>query len=134
MAEGLLRKMAADSGLSLEVLSAGLAAFPGVPVAPEAVEAGKEKGFDLTGHQSQPLSKPLVLDSDLILTMTLKHKEMITKKMPDLAAKVFTLSELAGQGTADVEDPVGQPLDAYRKALDQVEGYLRRSLDRLKTL
>ncbi|HVZ81799.1 MAG TPA: low molecular weight protein arginine phosphatase [bacterium] len=132
MAEGLLKKMAKDQGLDLEVRSAGLAAFAGLPVAPEAVEACRTKDVDISGHQTQPLGKNLVMESDLILTMTAKHKEMIVKKMPALEPKVLVLSELAGEGMTDVEDPVGQPVEAYQAALDQIEGYLLRSLDRLK--
>ena len=41
MAEGLLKKLAEENQLPLEVQSAGLAAFAGVPVTPEAVEAAK---------------------------------------------------------------------------------------------
>ena len=132
MAEGLLRKMAQDMGMELEVRSAGLAAFAGVPAAPEAVEACREKGFDISGHQSQPLSKSLVTESDLILTMTDKHREMILRKMPPLEPKVRLLSNFAGAGNVDVEDPVGQPVEAYREVLGQLEDYLRKSIERLK--
>jgi len=132
MAEGLLRKLAKDAGLPLEVASAGIAAFPGVPISPEAVEAGREEGFDLSSHQSQPLGKTLVTESDLILTMTGKHRDMIVKKMPDLAPKVRLLSEFVGAGEMDVEDPVGQPLEEYRKVLAQMKGYLAGSLDKFK--
>lgn len=131
MAAGLLKKLADAGNLPLEVQSAGLAAFAGVPATPEAVEACREKGFDLSAHQSQPLSKALVMESDLILTMTSKHKEMILKKMPALEGKVSLLSEFAGKGQVDVEDPVGRPLEDYRAVLDQMEGYLVGSLDKL---
>ncbi|HET9870670.1 MAG TPA: low molecular weight phosphatase family protein, partial [bacterium] len=55
MAEGLLKKAAAEAGLALQVASAGLAAFPGLPAAPEALEACREKGVDLSGHLTSPL-------------------------------------------------------------------------------
>ncbi len=132
MAEGLLKKLAEENQLPLEVQSAGLAAFAGVPVTPEAVEAAKEKGVDLSAHQSQPLGKTLVMESDMIVTMTAKHKEMIVKKMPPLEPKVSLLSELAGEGSVDVEDPVGHPLDVYRQVAGQIEGYLKKSLDKFK--
>jgi protein-tyrosine phosphatase/ribose 5-phosphate isomerase B len=133
MAEGLLKKMAQENQIPLEVQSAGLAAFAGVPAALEAVEACREKRIDISGHESQPLSKTLVMESDLILTMTGKHKEMILKKMPTLENKVALLSEFAGSGTRDVEDPVGQPLESYRETLAQMEGYLRKALERLRS-
>jgi protein-tyrosine-phosphatase len=132
MAEGLLKKLAQENQLPLEVQSAGLAAFAGVPPAPEAVQACQEKGVDISAHQSQPLGKNLVMESDLILTMTVKHKEMIVKKMPALEPKVALFSEFAQVGTEDVEDPVGQPLESYRKVLGQMDGYLQKSLDKFK--
>jgi protein-tyrosine-phosphatase len=132
MAEGLLKKMAQEHQITLEVQSAGLAAFAGVPPALEAVEASREKGIDISQHQSQPLSKTLVMESDVILTMTGKHKEMILRKMPALEPKVFLLSEFAGSGTEDIDDPVGQPLESYQKTLGQMEKYLQTSMERLK--
>lgn len=132
MAEGLLKKMALESQIPLEVESAGLAAFAGVPAALEAVDVCKEKGIDISRHLSQPLSKILVMESDLILTMTEKHKEMILKKMPFLETKVFLLSEFAGLGNQDVEDPIGQSLESYRKTLDLMESYIQMALERFK--
>jgi protein-tyrosine-phosphatase len=132
MAEGLLKKMAVEQEFPVEAQSAGIAAFPGVPVSLEAVEACREKGIDISSHQSQPLSKTLVLESDFILTMTGKHKDMILKKMPALDGKVALFSEFAGVGTEDVEDPVGQPVEAYRKVLGQMESYLQKSIAKLK--
>lgn len=134
LAEGLLRNMASQKGWDLEAQSAGLAAFNGVPAAPEAVEAGREKGLDLSGHQSQPLSKALVMESDLIVTMTGKHKEIILKKMPQLDGKVVQLSELAGDDPVDVEDPVGQGIEVYRTVLAQMEAFLLKSSDRLNSV
>lgn len=132
MAEGLLRKLAGERGIRLEALSAGLAAFPGLPATPEAIEAAGEMGIDLSGHQSQPLGKGLILESDLILTMTAKHKETILRKMPDLAGKVRLFSEFAGDGEVDVEDPMDQPVGEFRKVLAQMRGYLERSLENFK--
>lgn len=132
MAEGLLKKMAQDQQLPVEVQSAGLAAFAGVPPAPEAVEACREKGVDISSHQTQPLSKTLVMESDLILTMTGKHKDMILKKMPALQDKVSLFSEFGESGTEDIDDPVNQPVEVYRKVLTQMEGYLQKAAGKLK--
>ena len=131
MAAGLLKKIAGETQWPVEVQSAGLAAFAGIPAAPEAVEACREKGVDISAHQTQPLSKNLVMESDFILTMTQKHKEMILRKMPALQEKVSMLSEFAGAGAEDVEDPVNQPIEVYRKTLGQMEGYLRNLGDKL---
>jgi protein-tyrosine-phosphatase len=132
MAEGLLRKMAADHQWDLQVQSAGMAAFAGVPATPEAVEAAGEWGVDLSAHQSRPLGKDQVMDCDLILTMAAMHKNSILKKLPHLEGKVFTLAEFAGVPDEEVEDPVGQSLEVYRKVLKQIEGYLQKASDKFK--
>lgn len=132
MAEGLLKKMAKENQLTLEVQSAGMGALAGIPASSEAVEACREKGVDISGHVSQPLTKSLVVESDLILTMTGKHKVMILKKMPGLEPKVRLLSEFADAGLEDVEDPVGQPLEKYRAVLAQMQGFLERALAKFK--
>jgi protein-tyrosine phosphatase len=133
MAESVLKKLIQDNHWSIECGSAGLAAFHGVPAAPDAVEACREKGIDLSAHQSQPLSKTLVLESDLILAMTGKHRESILRKMPELESKVSLLSDYAGQGIEDVEDPVGQSLEQYRKVFTQIEGYLLKAKNKFNS-
>jgi protein-tyrosine-phosphatase len=133
MAESVLKKLIQDNHWSLECSSAGLAAFHRVPATHDAVEACREKGIDLSTHQSQPLSKALVLDSDLILTMTGKHRESIVRKMPELESKVSLLSDFAGQGIEDVEDPVGQSFEQYQKVFAQIEGYLLKAKDKFNS-
>ncbi len=123
----MLKKISEERHWNLSVASAGMAAFPGLAASPEAIETAREKEFDLSGHQSQPLSKQLVMESDLILTMTRRHKEMILKKMPDLGPKVKMLSETAGEGEKDIEDPVGHPVEVYRQTLHQIEVFLEKS-------
>jgi protein-tyrosine-phosphatase len=132
MAEALLKKAAGERQIDVEVQSAGLAAFPGLPATLEAVEVCREKRVDLSAHQSQLLGKDLVLQSDLILTMTSKHKEMILKKMPALEGKVKQFSEFVGDGVLEVEDPIGRPLEVYRQVRDQLDGFIQKSLDQLK--
>ena len=133
MAESVLKKLIQDNHWSMECCSAGLAAFHGVPASHDAVEACREKGLDLSAHLSQPLSKALVVESDLILTMTGKHKESILRKMPDLESKVILLSDFAGQGIEDIEDPVGQSFEQYQKVFAQIEGCLLKAKDKFNS-
>jgi len=56
MAEGICRALAEEKGWSIQAVSCGLAAFPGDPAAPYAVEAARKYGADLTMHRSRPLS------------------------------------------------------------------------------
>jgi len=133
MAAALLQSAASKAGSDLQVQSAGIAAFPGVPYSPEAVEALKERGIDLSGGTSQPLSKTLVMESDLLLTMTAQHRDAILRKLPALEGKVFQVVDYAGDTPGDIEDPVGQPLEAYRQVRDRLEAVMDAVIARLKT-
>ncbi len=132
MAEALLRKMAADLQIPLEVQSAGTSALPGSPATSEAVQACRERGLDLASHQSRPLRQSTALESDLVLTMTARHKESVLTRTPALKGKVFLVSEFADGSIRDIEDPIGQSLEVYRKVLGQLEEYLGKTLPKLR--
>lgn len=127
-----MRSIASTEGLDLTILSAGLAVFAPLPASDHAQEAAREAGWDLSAHRSRPFSKEMALAGDYIVTMTPKHKDAIVRKMPVLEGKVFLLSELAGEGAVEIEDPAGGDLDAYRASRDIILGYLRKAAARLK--
>lgn len=129
MAETLLRKRLADKlkqpldkleDHGVLVLSAGIAAAPGGRAANEAVDIMKERGLDLSQHESQPLSDRLVRFADVILTMTRGHREAIVGHWPEAASRTFVISRNRG----DVADPIGGPPDLYRKCAEQIDAYL----------
>jgi protein-tyrosine phosphatase len=129
MAEMMLRKHLAEKlqttldkleDCGVLVLSAGIAAAPGGRAANEAVSIMKERGLDLTQHESQPLSDRLVRFADLILTMTRGHREAIINHWPEAAERTYVISRNRG----DVADPIGGPPDLYRKCAEQIDAYL----------
>ncbi|MBE3587384.1 MAG: low molecular weight protein arginine phosphatase, partial [Thermoanaerobacteraceae bacterium] len=106
----------AGKGLDGEitVASAGVGALPGMEASPGAVRAMKEMGLDLGAHRARPITRRDVEEADLVLTMTAAHREMVRELAPDQAGKVFTLAEYAGRA-GDVPDPVGAPVEVYRR-------------------
>lgn len=92
MAEGMLRKLAKGRGIPIEVRSAGVAAVEGMPISrhAESVLRDQQIGDGLT---SKPLSTDLVEWADLILTLTLSHKQYAIRQFPYAADKVHTLKE-----------------------------------------
>jgi protein-tyrosine phosphatase len=129
MAEVLLRKRLADKlGCQMSeledrgilVFSAGTSASPGGRAAEEAMAAMKERGLDLTAHESQPLDERLVTFADVILTMTRNHRDAIVSCYPQAASRTFVLS----RGRTDVADPIGGPQELYRRCADQIDAYL----------
>ena len=75
----------------------------------------------------------MMVDADLVLVMAQSHKTYIRERFPEHAHKVYLLSEMAGPPT-DIGDPMGQPMDAYRQALCEIDDLLKRGLDRIITL
>lgn len=94
MAEALLREIAQKNRLAVEVKSAGVSAISGINPSPQAVQVLKEEGI-VVDHESQPLNPQLIDWSDLILSMTVAHKQLIVHNFPQTAGKIYTLKEYA---------------------------------------
>ncbi|OWA36314.1 low molecular weight phosphatase family protein [Saccharibacillus sp. O16] len=92
MAEGLLRQMAKQRGVQLEVRSAGVAAMPGSPISrhAEAVLRDHQISERMT---SSALDRNLVEWADLILTLTGSHKSHVLRTFPDAYERTHTLKE-----------------------------------------
>ncbi|MEI6504329.1 MAG: Sua5/YciO/YrdC/YwlC family protein [Planctomycetota bacterium] len=136
MAESLFRVMVAErlgcqpdqvERHGVVVSSAGLAAWGGGPASAHAVEMMSEMGGDLGGHESQPLTESLVSQADIILTMTTAHRAAILAQFPGAGGRVAMLSP----DRRDVLDPVGGPLETYRKCARQIHGHLVARMDTL---
>ena len=72
----------------------------------------------------------MMVEADLVLVMAQSHKTYIHEKFPDHAHKAHLLSEMSGSAK-DVADPMGQPIEAYRRALCEIDDLLKRGLDRV---
>lgn len=94
MAEGMLRKLAEERGLELEVRSAGVAASQGAVMSMHAEAVLRDQGIEDT-ITSTPLSAELVNWADLILTLTSGHRSYVIHYFPESADKIYTLKEYA---------------------------------------
>lgn len=132
LAEALLRRALAEAGVSgVEVSSAGTGAWIGEPVSEGAYLVGLERGLDLASHRARLLNETLVAGTDLILILARGHRKKVQVLGGD--AKTSLLGEFAGLSgdAAEVPDPVGGPLEGYRKAADQIEEMARAVARRL---
>ena len=136
MAEAIFRKLVAErlgcrpdevDQRGVVVASAGIAAWGGGPASENAVEAVTELGGDLRGHESQPLTESLVRQADVILTMTAAHRDAILGRFPEAGGRVAMLAA----DRRDVIDPIGGPLETYRKCARQIHGHLIGRMDTL---
>jgi protein-tyrosine-phosphatase len=94
MAEGFFRLFAEESGLDVEVRSAGVSAVDGMQISTNAAVILRDKGA-IPAVTSRELSDELVDWSDLILTMTTSHKKELIQQFPSAIDKTFTLKEFA---------------------------------------
>ncbi len=76
-----------------------------------------EMGIDLASHASQPLGGQLIRHADVIWTMTQSHREAIVSQWPEAAGRVHLLSA----DGADVADPIGGPIEQYRRCAEQIK-------------
>lgn len=92
MAEALLRKLAKERGMELEVRSAGVSAISGTSISRHASAILRDEGIN--DHMtSTQLSAENVAWADLILTLTGGHKRHLLQYFPDAVAKTHTLKE-----------------------------------------
>ena len=96
MAEAMLRRLVAErlgcTPAEIEQRgvidpSAGVSAAPGGCAAPEAVETMRQRGLDISRHESQPLTEKLVRHADVILTLTGAHRQAIVRRWPEAAPR-----------------------------------------------
>jgi glycine hydroxymethyltransferase len=121
MAEGLLREHLRRRNVrAVDVVSAGTAGWEGEPAMPEAVEALRQRGLDITSHVARRLAAPMVGGADLVLAMAGEHREAVLAMVQDAGPKTFTLKELAflldGRGPIPGREEA-DPADALRSAV-----------------
>lgn len=123
MAEAILRSKEIEG---VSVRSAGVSAFDGIPISANAKTLIEEADMPYT-----PASNAVTADelewADLILTMTMSHKEMLLYSFPEVRGKAFTLKEYATPGGfGDVHDPYGGSLATYRTTFNELTGLIEQ--------
>ena len=113
--------------LGFRTESAGAFAIPGGRASDGAVHALHERGLDLTGHVSQPLTVELLHQADYIYTMTRAHLDTVVSTVPSAADRAARLDD-----DADVADPIGSGLEVYRVCLRTIDEAIQRRLAEIK--
>lgn len=132
LAEAIARNIAIARGLpDVEVSSAGISAAQGMPASDGALLVGMERRLDLGSHRAELLTRALVDEADLVLTMGESHLDRVLSLGGD--GKAFLLTEYASNGAVarPISDPIGAGLDVYRQTADELEAEIERVFDRL---
>lgn len=132
MAEAILKQEAQEQKLELNVRSAGTAVFQSGGASSGAIQAAGALGIDLREHRSQQVTKELVDEADLILTMTHSHKQQLLHYFPHARGKVFTLAEFASEESMqNISDPFGGNLEVYIECRNEIHMHIRKLLHKL---
>src|SRR2546421_489528 len=115
----------------LDVASAGTGAWDGAPVSEGAYLVGLERGLDLSAHRARLLTRELVEEADLILTMARHHRARVDELGGE--SHVFVLGEYAGRegDAAEVSDPFGGDLEVYRDTCVELEALIDTAVERI---
>ncbi|MCI9977888.1 low molecular weight protein arginine phosphatase [Clostridioides difficile] len=123
MAEAILKKAIEEYGRNIEeycISSAGISTVDGMNASKHSIEAVKELGIDLSNHRSKVITKELIDNSDIILTMTKSHKEILVQAVPKCKEKVYTFKGFVNKSELDISDPFGGNLDTYKDTMKEI--------------
>jgi protein-tyrosine-phosphatase len=132
MAEAMLRQATEAAGVAnLEVSSAGIGAWEGAAASEGAYLVLLEQGLDLSNHRARLLTKELVDEADLILTMARSHLGRV-REMGG-GARAHLLGEYAGRSgeSSEVRDPYGAELEQYRETQRELAEMIPAVLSRI---
>jgi protein-tyrosine phosphatase len=93
----------------------------------------EEIGLNTSKHRSREVNREILEMADLILTMEQGHKEAIQLEFPQVAGRIFLLTELS-RTPLDVADPIGLALEDYRDTAQEIREYILAGFDRIVEL
>lgn len=137
MAWGLLKKMIEGKG-DYKIMTAGTAAIKGAWPTNEAIQVMSEQDIDVSNHRSLLLSDEMIDEADLILVMEKRHRENILNRRFGARDKVHLLSEFGRLEEEDklvepdISDPIGRPIEFYRKVFDIIKEGAVRTVKKLE--
>lgn len=123
MAVGLVEK-AIGKQKGIRLISAGIIASNGLPASPNAIKVMTEEGIDISNHQTVPLTRVLVEMADIVFVMTQWHKLEVIGLLEKPGKEVYLVKEFVkkpSNNDFDIQDPIGKPVDVYRKCRDELK-------------
>lgn len=115
IAEAMAREIVGDD---VRVESAGLIAMSGNRATPEAVEAARERGFDIRHHRARNLAEIDLTSFDRIVALNRDIAERLARDY-DVSPEALVVWE--------VEDPFGLDSDVYRSCASEIQKALQET-------
>ena len=132
MAMGLFRSKVGDDP-EWRIESAGTWSFKGQPAASYTRAVLALRGIDISDHRSRSLDRDLLLQFNLILTMEDGHKEAISVEFPEIAHRVYLISEMVDE-IYNIPDPIGGTIDEFELTAQEFDGIFDRGFNKIEAL
>jgi protein-tyrosine phosphatase len=126
LAEVLFRDLV-KAAQDYEVHSAGVGAFSGQAASRHSAKLAKERGLDLSKHQSRAVTIDLVDQATHIFALGRSHLSALLMDYPEAEDKINLLSEFTADDKMrgkDVSDPFGGDLEEYREMQEHLDKLL----------
>ena len=135
MASAMFKEMLRENQISeqWQVESAGTWALEDQAAADGSQTVMSERGLDISNHRAQSVSEELLQSFDLILTMERGHDEALRTEFPEIANRVYLLSEMANQ-KGNIDDPYGGPASGYEDTAEEIEELLKVGYEKILQL
>lgn len=136
MASAILKQKVSKLGEQGEwqIESAGTWASEGIPAAQYTQQTlSILYKTDISDHRSRIVTRELLSSFNLILTMEKGHKEALQVEFPELAERVYLITEMVGENR-EIQDPIGGTVFDYRETAREMDRILTEGLDKIKNL
>lgn len=114
MAAAIFNHFAEQEEINWFARSAGIATETGLPISDDAKTAINEYGIYIEDHMSRQLDERMLIDANIVLTMTKTQRDLLHIYFPEKKDKVFSVAEFT-DFHGDIEDPYGKGLEKYQE-------------------
>ncbi len=118
MGEYLLREAAKQSGIDINVSSAGIGALVGHGADKIAVGVMLENGIDVSDHCARQIDEDLVKNNELILVMELWQQKELERIYPFSRGRVHLLGKW---DESEISDPYKMPKVHFVEACEKIK-------------
>lgn len=131
IAEGLLKKMIAATPYKdlITIQSAGTLSIPISHAHDLAINIADENELELGRHLSQPITREIVADSDIIFCMAQNHFSYLTRHFPEYKNKLYLLKQWKNSkqvGIPSIADPIGHNSTFFLQTFNEIRSELKR--------
>jgi protein-tyrosine-phosphatase len=130
IAEGILRTLIYERQIrGIEAASAGVMATDGREPEPFAISISRQNGVDLSQHRSAMLTRAMIDEADLVLTMEKMQYLYARGMIPQARDKVFLLAGFGRRNIeSEIDDPIARDIEAFEDCFAMLKIEVQRIL------